>query len=223
MSFADSLRQNSKEKEQENSMFDKAVQQCHSKLRSYCETHSADGRAEGYLLGEVMSRGYSSMMCPPEVYPSQHETGSRCIRMRFDSWMEDLYKGKVDTWELFNRPGRESIVSRACKEQHRFSSVVGMTVPAGDPKKDFDLRYKFAPGYIIAPLCSEPLAFCQRLAGEIEKLLVEDGFFHVSVSTENCCDSYDIIRQNGSMTRCWFEHVSTPKVVGYAIRFHVEW
>lgn len=79
-----------------------------------------------------------------------------------------------------------------CGDRHKISGVVGMTVPAGDPAKLFpSIAYKFSPNYIACPLNTEPLAFCRKIAEEIEALLIEDGFSGVAVRVESCCDSYD--------------------------------
>jgi len=227
MSFADSLRQDTKKKEMEDFVFARTLERCHSKLRSYCEIHSGEGKAEGYLLGAIQGIGSFCEESWPEIYSSQYETGSSLIRMGSRKWLDDLYKGKVETWRVaYHNVGAGEFINSAYMKRQRLSGVVGMTVPAGDPGKDFPLGcdgYKFAPNYIIRPMCTDPLVFCHRLADEIGKLLVADGFFHISVAVENCYDNYDVIRQDGRGDRCWTERVIGGKLVGYAIKFHVEW
>ena len=98
MSFADSLRENTRKKELDAFAMKKAIESCHQRIRSYCESHSDEGKAEGYLLGAVKT-GITSLSeeSGVQVYPSQYEAGSVRNRLSLEGWLNALYTGKTET------------------------------------------------------------------------------------------------------------------------------
>ena len=71
----------------------------------------------------------------------------------------------------------------------------------------------------------DPLECCTEIARGLKEKLITDGFSNVRVEVGPCRESYDVVkREDAPLFRYyWIERVKTSQVVGYAIKFHVEW
>lgn len=64
----------------------------------------------------------------------------------------------------------------------------------------------------------------QYAADELRKLLIKDGFSAVSVKVVSLPDIYDEVREVGFFnTDIYFDRKKSSNIVGYTIKFHVEW
>lgn len=64
------------------------------------------------------------------------------------------------------------------------------------------------------------------MAAELKKKLTEDGFRSIRVEKVPCHEVYDTYRQKGgffSKAETVHTRVETGKLLGYALKFHVEW
>ena len=64
----------------------------------------------------------------------------------------------------------------------------------------------------------------QYAAEKLRQLLIEDGFSHVSVQVVSLPDVYDEIRETGFFNvDVYLDRKKSSQIVGYTIKFHVEW
>lgn len=64
----------------------------------------------------------------------------------------------------------------------------------------------------------------QYAAEKLKQLLIEDGFSHVSVQVVSLPDVYDEIRETGFFNvDVYLDRKKSSQIVGYTIKFHVEW
>lgn len=219
MAFADSLKENTKEKELDDFTMKRTVEYALQRVRSYCEDRRADGRAEGYLLGKYLNgNGYVW------AYDSLYEETVTYEREPVHwHWMQPLYKGKVRRTDIDHQAERQWL-DYLYERQLRSSALRGILVGIrGDDA--FRSGYTRQPWIAVRPLAADPLEYCTEIARGLKEKLIADGFSNVRVEVGPCRERYDIVRQEISSATCyyWLERIDTPKVVGYTIKFHVEW
>ncbi len=93
-------------------------------------------------------------------------------------------------------------------------------------------RHPKRSALVDRPLCKESYRMhvltekegVQYAADELKKLLIKDRFSAISVKVVSLPDIYDEVREVGFFnTDIYFDRKKTSNIVGYTIKFHVEW
>ena len=218
MAFADDLRENTKEKELDEFVMKRTVEDALRRVRSCCEERRAAGSAEGYLLckhlgDKTLVWEYDSL-CEETVTYEREPVHWR--------WMQPLYKGKVRETDIDHQAKREWL-DHLYEQQLRSSALHGILVGIrGDNTFREYTRY---PWIAVRPLAMDPLECCTEIARGLKEKLITDGYSNVRVEVGPSRESYDVVkREDAPLFRYyWIERVKTSQVVGYAIKFHVEW
>ena len=149
----------------------------HSWVRSWCEKHKTERRAEGYLLETYDDNsGWSIGVFDSLYHPVRSGTGWNC--------------GK------------------------RYSALNGHPLMA----EHGYLRYNVS---VMGK--DEAITY---MAAELKKKLVEDGFTGIRLEKAPCYEVYDKYTAHGGfLTRTTYtsQRVTTKNLLGYALKFHVEW
>lgn len=189
-------------------------------VRSYCESRREEGKAEGYLLGKYLNgEGYVW------AYDSLHEeTVTHEREPDHWRWMQPLYKSEVRDYDI-DHSAKRNWLEYLYQEQLKSSALRGVLV--GIPNDDtFRSGYVRYPWIACLPQATDPLEYCTDIARRLKERLIADGFANVRVEVGPCRENCDVVRREeiDIMTRYyWFERVRTSQIVGYAIKFHVEW